>query len=219
MNSAYNQYEQEFSRKTNTIRQKITSLQKLNGEKRKVAIQDVERLIEDAKQILKNMEEFANNNKERSLQSKNRTYSRELTTLQRDLQTSSLDTFSRRDDYGYGDDLESQKMDQRVRLLVGNEKLEETNDRLLNTQQIATETEEIGVNILGELSSQRQQLERTRDNLNLINDNIIKGRKILSSMSRRIVTNKIILLFIIIVLIAAIGAIIYFRWIAPLIKK
>lgn len=31
MNSAYNQYEQEFSRKTNTIRQKITSLQKLNG--------------------------------------------------------------------------------------------------------------------------------------------------------------------------------------------
>lgn len=55
---------------------------------------------------LKNMEEFANNNKERSLQSKNRTYSRELTTLQRDLQTSSLDTFSRRDDYGYGDDLE-----------------------------------------------------------------------------------------------------------------
>lgn len=56
-------------------------------------------------------------------------------------------------------------MDQRVRLLVGNEKLEETNDRLLNTQQIATETEEIGVNILGELSSQRQQLERTRDNV------------------------------------------------------
>lgn len=56
-------------------------------------------------------------------------------------------------------------MDQRMRLLHGNQKLDETSDRLQNTERIAVETEGIGVSVLGELSNQRQQLERTRDNV------------------------------------------------------
>jgi vesicle transport through interaction with t-SNAREs protein 1 len=219
MDSAYVQYEQEFSRKINTIKSKIAQVRKLTGENKKNTVQEVERLLEDAKHTLRNMEEYVSKTNNRSLQQKNRSHLNELTGLQRDLQNAQMDTFARNPEYGYSDDIEAQNMDQRMRLLHGNQKLDETSDRLQNTERIAVETEGIGVSVLGELSNQRQQLERTRDNLGKIDDNITRSRKILASMSRRIATNKMILAFIILILAAAIGLIVYFKWLSPLINK
>jgi len=108
-------------------------------------------------------------------------------------------------------------MDVRSQILVGTQTLDESSERLVNTHRIAVETETIGENVLGEMNTQKQTLERARDNLSTIDDNVTKGRRILSSMSRRIATNKLILAFIILILLAANGLVIYFKWVRTLV--
>jgi vesicle transport through interaction with t-SNAREs 1 len=68
--------------------------------------------------------------------------------------------------FGFNDstsDLDSTAVDQRVRLLSGTERLNESSQRLQNSHRIALETENVGVGILGSLRSQRESIMRTRD--------------------------------------------------------
>ena len=57
------------------------------------------------------------------------------------------------------------KTEQRQRLLVSNSRVDSTGESLVNAHRIAEETVNIGTNVLSELGSQRQQLERARDNV------------------------------------------------------
>jgi len=54
--------------------------------------------------------------------------------------------------------------------------------------------------------------------MEVIDDTVNRSRSILDSMGTRIITNKIILVFVIVVLIVAILTIVYFKWISPLLK-
>ncbi|KAG2438923.1 hypothetical protein HYH02_010717 [Chlamydomonas schloesseri] len=70
---------------------------------------------------------------------------------------------------------------------------------------------ELGTGILANLHSQRETIVRSRDTLHGADDNITKARKILSSMSKRMLQNKLIMFGIIGTLLAAIILIIYFK--------
>jgi polyferredoxin len=52
-----------------------------------------------------------------------------------------------------------------------------------------------------------------------IEDTTSKARKILSMMKRRVVTNKLVLIFIILILFAAICIVVWVRWIGPMIAR
>lgn len=54
-----------------------------------------------------------------------------------------------------------QDYDQRTRLLQGTNRLEQSSQRLLESQRIANETEGIGASILRDLHGQRNQLEHS----------------------------------------------------------
>jgi len=215
----FEQYEAEFLKKIGIIRERISALSNFSGERKKVAISETERLIEDAKKYYSRMEEQANQRRNIP-QSKLRNYSSDLTRVQRDLEHATLleSSFQRRDDYLY-DDYQVQEIDQRRRLVDNTQKIDDGTSRLHNAHRIAIETEDIGTGALTALHGQKDQLVRTRDNLGLIDDNMTRSRRILTSMSRRIVTNKIILLCIIGVLLLAIGLVVYFKWVAGLIPK
>jgi len=219
MSDLYEQYEGEFSRKTAQIRDKISRAQTLQGERKKGAIQETQKHLEDAKQILQRMEQCTKNEtreRARKLEPKNRGYSSDLARLQRELEHSSLVAFPMKDESAEYD-YQVKEIDQRARLLSTAQKLDTTSDRLQNAHRIAIETEDIGTDVLADLGNQRQQLERTRDTLGIVNDNITKSRRILTSMGRRVATNKMILAFIIVILLAAIGLIVYFKWISKLV--
>jgi vesicle transport through interaction with t-SNAREs protein 1 len=49
--------------------------------------------------------------------------------------------------------------------------------------------------------------------LDEVDDHVRTSRTILTGMARRVATNKMILAFIILLLVAAIGSIIYLKWI------
>lgn len=71
--------------------------------------------------------------------------------------------------------------------------------------------QELGVSILQDLHSQRQTILRARDTLHEADDNIAKARRVLATMSRRLMANKLIMFGIIGMLVASIVLIMYVK--------
>ncbi|KAK3169106.1 hypothetical protein Dsin_000098 [Dipteronia sinensis] len=101
--------------------------------------------------------------------------------------------------------------DQRGRLLMTTERLNQSSDRIKESRRTMLETEELGVSILQDLHQQRQSLLHAHGTLHGVDDNISKSKKILTAMSRRMSRNKWIMGSVIIVLILAILLILYFK--------
>jgi vesicle transport through interaction with t-SNAREs protein 1 len=81
------------------------------------------------------------------------------------------------------------------------------NSSLENGYRMVLESEETGKNILSDLFSQRETVERARDRLREANNNLGKSSRVVGAMARRLVQNKIILfgmcviMFILVVLV------------------
>ena len=73
--------------------------------------------------------------------------------------------------------------------------------------------QELGVSILQDLNRQRETIVHSRDTLHGADDNIARARRTLASMSRRVMTNKIIMFGIALLLIAAIILVVYYKFI------
>jgi len=149
--------------------------------------------------------------------SKLRGYSSDIIRVQRDVDHASLMEATFLQTNEFIDEFQLRDVEQRTRLLSSSNILDEGSKRLVNANRIALETEDIGANVLSELSSQKQTILRARDNLDLIEDNISRSRRILLKMSRRIATDKFVLMGIILLLLLVISLIVYFKWLRHLI--
>ncbi|KAH0851213.1 hypothetical protein HID58_005714 [Brassica napus] len=101
--------------------------------------------------------------------------------------------------------------DQRERLAMSVERLDQSSDRIRESRRTMMETEELGVSILQDLSQQRQTLLHSHSKLHGVDEAIDKSKKVLTAMSRRITRNKWIVTSVIIALILAIILIISFK--------
>ncbi|KAK2553872.1 Vesicle transport through interaction with t-SNAREs-like protein 1B [Acropora cervicornis] len=122
---------------------------------------------------------------------------------------------------------------QRSKLMHGTETLNKASDSIARSTRVAEETgktncqalptprkwfmvgirsEQIGGEIIEDLGDQRESLIRTRDRLKDVDQDLSKSRRILNSMAIRIATNKIILLCIIVVELAILGAVVYIKF-------
>lgn len=100
---------------------------------------------------------------------------------------------------------------QRQTLLEGREALERTSQSLARSEMAALETEAIGTNVINDLSQQRETLERSANRLENIDRMTSDSRRILNSMSRKVLTNKVVLILIIICEVATLGGVIYLK--------
>jgi len=78
---------------------------------------------------------------------------------------------------------------------------------------IAQENERIGGSTLVELHRQRNVMEKGINDLEEIDSGVDRARKAITAMGRSIITNHLILIFIIVILGLSIGIIVYFKWI------
>uniref|UniRef100_A0A4W6FD45 Vesicle transport through interaction with t-SNAREs 1B n=1 Tax=Lates calcarifer TaxID=8187 RepID=A0A4W6FD45_LATCA len=101
---------------------------------------------------------------------------------------------------------------QRALLLQGTEALNNASQSIERSQRIAAETEQIGTDVIEELGQQREQLDRSRNRLVNTGENLSRSRKILRSMSRRLVTNKLLLAVIILMELGILGAVVYLKF-------
>eukprot|EP00746_Dinoflagellata_sp_MGD_P013585 gnl/MRDRNA2_/MRDRNA2_129415_c0_seq1.p1 gnl/MRDRNA2_/MRDRNA2_129415_c0~~gnl/MRDRNA2_/MRDRNA2_129415_c0_seq1.p1 ORF type:complete len:148 (-),score=15.41 gnl/MRDRNA2_/MRDRNA2_129415_c0_seq1:20-397(-) len=97
----------------------------------------------------------------------------------------------------------------RDRLLAGNEKLDRSSQELASAQRTALETENIGLDVMSRLQSQREQIIRTREHVSEVNQNVTGARRTLTSMRSRAMANKMVLIMVALVLFAGIVVALY----------
>ena len=76
---------------------------------------------------------------------------------------------------------------QRERLLSATERLQQTGDKIEEGKRVLMETEDVGVNILRDLHKQKQTIVSARETVHETDDYISRSRKVLATMSRRLV--------------------------------
>ncbi|XP_013778119.1 vesicle transport through interaction with t-SNAREs homolog 1B-like [Limulus polyphemus] len=100
----------------------------------------------------------------------------------------------------------------RTKLLQMNETIGRTTESLSRTHQVAAETDQVAVEVVEELGTQRETLLRTKERLVDTDENLTRSRKIIRSMYRRVITNKVLLIVIIFMELGIIGIEAYFKW-------
>ncbi|NP_957330.1 vesicle transport through interaction with t-SNAREs homolog 1B [Danio rerio] len=196
-------------------------VQKSQGEERKRIVRDFDERVSEAEEVLQGMEQElfgAPSSFRTPMSTKIRLYRRDLAKLQRDIRLSATPGLtgqlgdSRLGVYASQNDQSTHLQSQRALLIQGTESLNNASKSIERSQRIAAETDQIGTDIIEELGEQREQLDRTRDRLVNTGENLSRSRKILRAMSRRIVTNKLLLSIIIIMEVAILGGVVYLKF-------
>jgi vesicle transport through interaction with t-SNAREs protein 1 len=97
-------------------------------------------------------------------------------------------------------------------VLEGRAILERTGESLARSQNIAAETERAGEEVVSELSAQRETLLRSRQRLADTDQELSQTRVLLRKMKLHVLTNKIILIVIILLEIGILAAVCYIRF-------
>lgn len=101
--------------------------------------------------------------------------------------------------------------DERKRLLGANQAVDNSSISLERTAQTLAEAHAQGAATSATLVEQREIIIRSRDTLRETDSYLVKSRKILRRMTRRVVTNKLIQMVIIILEVAIVVLVVYFK--------
>ncbi|XWS44340.1 hypothetical protein CRYUN_Cryun15aG0036900 [Craigia yunnanensis] len=218
MSEVFEGYERQYCELSANLSKKCTAAAALGGEQKKQKLSDIRAGLDDAEALIRKMDLEA-----RSLQptvkavllAKLREYKSDLNNLKSEIKriaSGNLNPTARDEllESGMADALTASS-DQRSRLMMTTEQLNQSGDRIKDSRRTMLETEELGVSILHDLHSQRQALLHANNTLHGVDDNIGKSKRILTAMSRRMSRNKWIVGIIIAVLILAIGLVLYFK--------
>ncbi|XP_017267425.1 vesicle transport through interaction with t-SNAREs homolog 1B [Kryptolebias marmoratus] len=196
---------------------------KCHGEERKRLVRTFDERQGEAEEVLQGMEEElrgAPPSYRNAMSTKLRLHRRDLGKLQREMKISapglggsSLPPHGGHHGiYSSQNEQSTHQQSQRALLLQGTECLNNASQSIERSHRIAAETEQIGTEIIEELGEQREQLDRTRDRLVNTGENLGRSRKILRAMSRRLMTNKLLLAIIILMELAILGAVVYLKF-------
>ncbi|KAK8955060.1 Vesicle transport v-SNARE 13 [Platanthera zijinensis] len=218
MSTVFEGYERQYCEISASLSRKCTGAAALDGEQKKQKVSEIKSGMEDAENLIRKMDLEA-----RSLQpsvkagllAKLREYKSDLNNLKSEVKritTPNGKNTSREEllESGLADTL-AVSADQRGRLLMSTDRLNNSSERIKESRRTMLETEELGVSILQDLHQQRQSLLHAHNTLHGVDDNIGKSKKVLTAMSRRMDKNKWIIGGIIITLVLAILLILYFK--------
>lgn len=99
--------------------------------------------------------------------------------------------------------------DQQHQLISNTERLERVSRKVDDAYRVTIETEEVGSNVLENLSQQRDTLTRARERMREAESDLSRSNKIVSHMIRRIVQNRLILLVVTFVMMFSLLVLIY----------
>lgn len=187
-----------------------TKLPRAQGESRKQLVSDINRRLDAAKMAINDMQrevDKAPNNLRPRLNPKLRACQSDLSTLKR-----LLENECSREQLMSGGRGSSAPPDNRTKILRNTAAVDRTSAAIMRTEGLAAETEDIGNEITVELGQQREQLYRTRGMLDETDNALDKSRKHILNMARRAMTNKILLIVIIIVELGILGLCLYWKF-------
>jgi len=219
MADLFDNYDEDFQELKNSLENRIKSIPNLDGTRRQSEVQQSESDLQELEQLLKSMNLSARNvGLNQGMITKIRDYESEVGKLKTSLRkaTMQIRAQSDRESLFMGGGLREEhlasSMDQRERLLSATEKLERSNTELDQSISTAEETVGIGIEVMQNLDTQKGVMLGIREKLGSVNENLGRATKIMKTMARRVVTNRLIMAIIILVLLLAICLIIYVKF-------
>lgn len=97
-------------------------------------------------------------------------------------------------------------------LLDSNATLARSAQSVARSQVIAAESEQIGTEVISELGGQRERLLSAKRRLSQTDEELDKTRKILNIMRRKVLANKFVLIFIILLELVILGITVYLKF-------
>ncbi|CAN0870965.1 Vesicle transport v-SNARE 11 [Linum grandiflorum] len=197
MSQVFEGYERQYCELSANLSRKCTSASVLDGEQRKQKVSEIKAGLDDADALIRKMDLEARSlppNIKGSLLAKIREYKTDLNNLKTEVKKMSSSNASQasRDELlesGMAD-AKMVATDQRGRLLMSTERLNQSTDRIKDSRRTILETEELGVSILQDLHQQRQALLHANSTLQGVDDNIGRSKRVLTAMSRRMDRNR-----------------------------
>nr|XP_002130133.1 vesicle transport through interaction with t-SNAREs homolog 1B isoform X1 [Ciona intestinalis] len=184
------------------------------GEERQIVEKEVNRKCTRAQILVKDLENEVYQAPTNSQASMNR----EIKTLKFELESVILNlqkpSYMRQASYGRGSSSQfpsnnHHQDNEQSLMLLGQQSMQRASDSITRSNIISAESEVIGNEVLGNLDQQREQLHRTRDRLQGTDDELSQTKRILRSISRNIISNRILLIFIIALELGSIGFLVY----------
>ncbi|KAE9410353.1 vesicle transport v-snare protein vti1 [Gymnopus androsaceus JB14] len=215
----FDSYEQDFKQFIETIREKLEGEENQDGEQRKASLRRVEMELDEADEMasLVSQMDIEMQGIPQSIRSQYQArlrtakadlsrYKKMFKDLSSQLARSSLLASSTRPGYSSDDPYGTSD---RARLLAGTTILEDGTKRLQESQRLALETEEQGTDILMNLRIQREQIENSRNTLEMANSSISRAsntlsgydQKVKSMYQQRFVTGAIIAILVLLIII------------------
>ncbi|CAN1296567.1 Vesicle transport v-SNARE 13 [Linum perenne] len=213
MSQVFEGYERQYCELSANLSRKCTAASVLDGaEQRKQKVSEIRTGLDDADALIRKMDMEARSlppNIKGSLLAKLREYKTDLNNLKNEVKRISFSNVSQ----ASRDELLMKQMatDQRGRLLISTDRLNQSTDRIKDSRRTMLETEELGVSILQDLHQQRQALLHANNTLQGVDSNIGRSKRILTAMSRRMDRNRWLVGCIIAALVLAILIILYFK--------
>lgn len=100
----------------------------------------------------------------------------------------------------------------RQRVLDASAALHRTSESIGRSMVVANESEQVGTQVIGQLTHQREQLHRAQDALDDTNRDVGRSRAHIRTLALGAVTNKLLLMVIIGIECMALGGIVYLRF-------
>jgi len=215
MSELFDNYEEEFNELRVNIEQKIRNIPTLDGTQRRGEVQKAESDIRDLGQNIRTMNLSARNNP--ALLAKIKEYENEVSRLKTSLRKADMQVSvsGDREELFSGiktEDVMAASYSQRDRLLQTNEKLDKSTIELVTAVSDAEGLVGTGGIILDNLDRQTDQMRGMRDKLEGINESLDKAKRLMKGIARRAYANKLILFVIILVLLFAVGLVVWFKW-------
>ncbi|KAM8838011.1 vesicle transport through interaction with t-SNAREs homolog 1A isoform 1-T1 [Spinachia spinachia] len=220
MSSDFEAYEQDFGTLTAEVTNKIGKIPKLSGEEKTQLVLNVDKQLEEVRELLEQMDLEAREIPIQSramYNSRMKSYKQEIEKLEKDFKRSRIAYSDEVRNELLGDEASSSEnqliklREERAHLLDNTEKLERSSRRLEAGYQIAVETEQVGQEILSNLNSDREKIQRARERLRETDANLGKSSRILTGMLRRIIQNRVLVFILGAIILLTIILAVYFN--------
>jgi len=211
----FDRIEIELTTHISHINRRVVQLPQFTGERKKSAIQEIERDFGNADQLVKQLEAAAktiqHRHKVRSLDSELALLKANISKIKRTIH----DYLTEREALfaSSADDFQNRKQESRSAALSNLEKLKEADQRIGNSRRLVSQSEEVGTSTIVEIKRQNESLLRNINSMETVHDTMDTSRSLIFQMTTTVLKNKLVLVGIIIVLLIAIGLVVYFKWI------
>eukprot|EP01119_Soliformovum_irregulare_P008457 TRINITY_DN21575_c0_g1_i1.p1 TRINITY_DN21575_c0_g1~~TRINITY_DN21575_c0_g1_i1.p1 ORF type:complete len:232 (+),score=52.56 TRINITY_DN21575_c0_g1_i1:174-869(+) len=212
--------QEDFESLRRDVEQKFRNIPSLEGDARQREIRNAEIDLGELDEIVRSMNWTVRGSSfpDQNLVSKVKNYESEVAKLRTELRraiTAFRDATTREALFGglKGEAMSASSMEQRERMIATTQKMQKSNDILQGCIQEMAANEKLVIEvIMPELERNGDQLRGILPKMQGINGSLSRSGKVMNSIGRRLMTNKIVMGLIILALIFGIVIVIYFKW-------